>query len=175
MGQEAGLFYSPTPSITKKAGHLVGLYHICIYCTYLSFLTSSTYLQKHFCLCDERRNGTGCFFTFVVQQNTAEYISIHQHFDHKQECRKTKRFELYQYYKFGTSDCRQTYTCMAICLNENQMQTYTGDIPSTKEAPTPPTLQILSSIPLPRPYLYQPILSPTISIISQKIAITFIF
>ncbi len=44
---------------------------------------------------------------------------------------------------------------------------YTGDIPSTKEASA---LQILSSMPLPRPYL-----SLTISIISQKIAITFIF
>lgn len=52
------------------------------------------------------------------------------------------------------------------------MQTYTGDIPSTKDTLT---LQIFSSIPLPRPYLYQPMLSPTISIILQKIAITFIF
>lgn len=69
-----------TLKVTKKAGHLVGLYHICIYCTDLSFLTSSPYLQKHFCLCDERRDGTACFSTSVIQP----YTAAKAHFDHLQ-------------------------------------------------------------------------------------------
>lgn len=87
-----------------------------------------------------------------------------------------RSFELYQYYKFGTYLTIDKHTHVWLsALIKSEMQIYTGDIPSTKEEPVPPTLQILSSIPLPRPYLYQPMLSPTISIISQKIAITFIF
>lgn len=166
------------PNVTKKAGHLVGLYYICIYCTDLSFLTSSPYLQSTFVYA--MRGGMELPAFLLLSSNNL-YSRVHQQkhilITYKQECGNTKCFELYQYYKFDISYLsvdEHTHVWLS-ALNKIKCKRTMGTFPSTKEAPTPPTLQIWSSIPLPRPYLYQPLLSPTISIISQKIAIAFIF
>lgn len=155
-------FSTPLPPMSpKKAGHLVGLYHICIYCTDLSFLTSSPYLQKHFCLCDERRNGTACFSPFVIKQPTAEYISESTFWSltYKQECRKRKSFELYQYYKLGTYLTVDKHTHVWLSALKSNANVHWGHSLDQRSTNTTNTT-ISSSIPLPRPYLYQPIFPP---------------
>lgn len=174
MGQISGLLYSPTTNVTKKAGHAVGLYYICIYCIDLSFLTSSPYLQSTFVYA--MRGGMELPAFLLLSSNNIQQKHIVITYN-KRMWGKTKSYELYQYYEFGTYLTVNEHTHVwLICLNSNQMQTYSGAIPSTKEAPTAaPTLQISSSIPLPRPYLYRPILPRTISIITQKITIHLYF
>jgi len=93
---------------------------------------------------------------FYVTRGGMELPASSLHLDLKQECRTRTSFELFQCFEFGTYLTVDKHTHVWL-IRLNLMQTYTGDFPSTKEAPT---LQTSSSIPLPRPYLYQPLRSP---------------
>lgn len=85
-----------------------------------------------------------------IQHRSSAYINILN--TCKQECRKMQSFKLYQYYEFGTDLTVDTHTPVWLsALISNQMQTYTGDIPSTKEALTTNMKFHTSSQTLPLP------------------------
>lgn len=80
------LFLTTTHKLSpKEAGHLVGLYHN-LYIVYTFFLSYIFYiLAKHFCSCDERRDGTAFV---LLSSNGMQHRSTHS--THSQ-CDHTKK------------------------------------------------------------------------------------
>lgn len=61
-----------------------------------------------------------------IQHSASAYIGFV--ITQQNECRKTNRFELYQYYEFGThlTVNKNSYTCMAICLKKTHANVHWG-------------------------------------------------
>lgn len=115
LGTDIWAFVLPLPPTSpKRLDIVVGLYYICIYCTDLSFLTSSPYLQSTFVYA--MRGGMELPAFLLLSSNN---IQQKAHYDHitTKECGK-KSSELYQYYEFGTYLTVNEHTHVwLICLN----------------------------------------------------------